>query len=415
MTRRGVSTLVAVAALWLAARTLGVEQLHTAAVALLVLLLAAAAWIMLLPLRLVVDRDIEPSVASFGGTVTVRLQVRNLGSVPSPATWLEDAVPATLGQSPAFRIPVLTPHRILDLAYELEGVHRGRFVLGPLTAVIRDPFGLVQRRRQIASLGEVTVLPPVWSLPPGVPLGGASGSVAAGPRRPTSHGDELADIREYVRGDDLRAVHWASTAHRGKLMVRRAEEATSPRATVLLDIRRDRHRGTGPRSSFEIAVGTAASVAHHLAVRGRMITLLDRPLVHAPTPQPAAAWMPVLAGLEPIDVDLGGLLRQVATGTAGEGTLVAVITPPDPEELRALVRAGRGASSRLAVVLDTASYAGVATVDPAALRAVAGLRAAGWRATVLRREEQVSERWTQLLGRARSDAVVTGTGDGSAS
>ena len=408
VTRRGVGTLLAVAGLWVAARTFGVAQLHTAAVALLVLLGGAAVWIVFLPLRLEVDRSVEPGTVPYGGRARVQLLVRNLGSIPSPAAWLEDAVPPALGQAPSFRVPVLTPHRMLDLSYDLEGVHRGRFVLGPLTATIRDPFGLVQRRRTIEVRDAFTVLPQVWPLPAGVPLGGASGSVSSGPRRPTTHGDELADIREYVRGDDLRAVHWASTAHRGKLMVRRAEEATSPRATLLLDIRGDRHRGTGPASSFEVAVATAASVAHHLGARGRFIALLDRPLVHAPTPQPAAAWMPVLAALEPAEVDLPALLRQVATGTAGEGTLVAVVTPPAPDELRTLVRAGRGASSRLAVVLDTPSYAGAATPDPAALQAVVGLRAAGWRATLVRSGEQVPQRWQELLGRARGVGVGAG-------
>lgn len=408
MTRRGIGTLVAIVALWLAARSLGVAQLHTAAVALLVLLVAAAVWVVFLPLRLEIDRTVVPGVVPFGGRVRVQLLVRNLGSVPSPTAWLEDSVPSALDHPPAFRLPVLTPHRMLELSYEFTGVHRGRFTLGPLTATIRDPFGLVQRRRTIGARGAVTVLPQVWPLPPGIPLGGASGSVAAGPRRATSHGDELADIREYVRGDDLRAVHWASTAHRGKLMVRRAEEATSPRATVLLDIRRDRHRGTGAGASFEVAVATAASVAHHLGARGRAIALLERPSVHAGAPQPAAAWLPVLARLEPDEVDLTALLRQIATGTAGEGTLVAVVTPPDPEELRALVRAGRGASSRVAVVIDTATFAGESTPDPAAHRAVAGLRAAGWRATAVRHGEPVPERWQELLGRARVTGTVVG-------
>ncbi len=409
MTRRGIGALFAVAGLWIAARTLGVSQLHTAAVALLALVAGAAAWIVFLPLRLEVQRSVEPSTVAFGGRARVQLLVRNLGAVPSPAAWLEETVPAALGHAPGFRVPVLTPHRMLDLSYELEGVHRGRFVLGPVSVTIRDPFGLVQRRRVLDVRDGFTVLPEVWQLPPGVPLGGASGSVAAGPRRPTSHGDELADIREYVRGDDLRAVHWASTAHRGKLMVRRGEEATSPRASILLDIRRDRHRGVGSAASLEVAVATAASVAHHLSARGRAVALLDRPMLQAPTPQPASAWMPVLAAVEAEEIDMPALLRQLATGTAGEGTLVAVLTPPDAEELRALVRAGRGASSRLAVVLDTASYTRAAAPDPAAVRAVAGLRAAGWRATMVRSGDRVPERWQELLGRThRAGAVPTG-------
>jgi uncharacterized protein (DUF58 family) len=411
MTRRGIGASVAVVLLWVAARSLGVPQLQVAAVALLVLIAGALVWIGVSPLRLEVSRAMEPAVLPFGGRTRITLVVRNTGRVPSPSAWLEDAVPGVLGHPRTYRLPVLTPHRMLDLATELDGVHRGRFVVGPLTATIRDPFGLVQRRRTIDSTAVLTVHPQVWPLPPGVPLGGASGAVASGPRRATIHGDDLADIREYVRGDDLRAVHWASTAHRGKLMVRRAEEATSPRATLLLDIRRQRHAGTGPDSSFEMAVATAASVLHHLSGRGRGVALLDRPTRDLAAPRPADAWMPVLADLSPTDVDLTALLRQVATGAAGEGTLIAVVTIPDPAELTALVRAGRGASSRLAVLVDAPTFAAATTVDPAVERAIVGLRAAGWRVTTLAAGDRLDARWRDLLARG-SIRVPAGPGGG---
>jgi uncharacterized protein (DUF58 family) len=411
MTRRGIGASVAVVLLWVAARSLGVPQLQVAAVALLVLIAGALVWIGVSPLRLEVSRAMEPAVLPFGGRTRITLVVRNTGRVPSPSAWLEDAVPGVLGHPRTYRLPVLTPHRMLDLATELDGVHRGRFVVGPLTATIRDPFGLVQRRRTIDSTAVLTVHPQVWPLPPGVPLGGASGAVASGPRRATIHGDDLADIREYVRGDDLRAVHWASTAHRGKLMVRRAEEATSPRATLLLDIRRQRHAGTGPDSSFEMAVATAASVLHHLSGRGRGVALLDRPTRDLAAPRPADAWMPVLADLSPTDVDLTALLRQVATGAAGEGTLIAVVTIPDPAELTALVRAGRGASSRLAVLVDAPTFAAATTVDPAVERAIVGLRAAGWRVTTLAAGDRLDARWRDLLARG-SIRAPAGPGGG---
>ncbi|MEX2549665.1 MAG: DUF58 domain-containing protein [Nitriliruptoraceae bacterium] len=404
MTARGTGSAVAVAGLWLAARTLGVPQLQTAAVALLVLLIGSAIWVLVLPLRLSVERTLEPSTLPFGGTARLRLLVRNLGTTPTPTAWLEDGIPAALGSGRAHRVPVLTPHRMLDLEDTLVGRHRGRFELGPVTATVRDPFGLVQRRRTIEAPGVLTVHPEIWPLPPGATLGGASGALAVGSRRATVRGDDLADVREYVHGDDLRAVHWPSTAHRGKLMVRRSEEVIAPRATVLLDIRGSRHAGSGPRSSFEVAVAGTASIVHHLDSRGRGVTLLDRPSVHAPTPRPASAWMPVLAALDPAEVDLPGLLRQIASGTAGEGTLVAVITPPDPDELRALARAGRGAPSRLAVVLDVTTFAG-GPPDPAAEHAVGGLTAAGWRATRLTADDGFATRWQDLLGRRARDAV----------
>lgn len=400
MTRRGVGALLSVVALWAAARVLGVPELQVAAVTLLTLVLAAATWVVLLPQRLEVRREAHPLVVSADGTTTLTLEVRNCGRLPSPSAWVEDAVPAVLGHVPAVRLPVLRPGHQRTVREELRGAQRGRHVLGPAVAVVRDPFGFAQRRRTLAGTVAVTVLPTVWPLPAGVPLGGATGQVPTGPRRPAAHGEDIADIREYVRGDDLRSVHWPSTAHRGQLMVRQAEEATVPRASVLLDLRRERHHGTGPDASLEVAVATAASIVHHLASRHRGVTLLTRPGRRAPTPRPADAWLRMLAEVGPAEVDLGALLRQVATSPSGQGTLAAVVATPDAGELRALVRAGRGAASRLAIVLDTATWTRATAPDPAAVAAVAGLRAAGWRAVRLGVDDRLEVVWRSLLGRS---------------
>lgn len=400
MTRRGVAALLGVAGLWLTAQALGVPELQVAAVALLSLVAAAVTWVVVLPLRLEVHRDVHPTVVPADAPAVLGLRLVNTGWLPTPSAWFEDQVPDVLARAPAVRLPVLLPRRDRTLRLELRGEQRGRHVLGPAVVAVRDPFGLAERRRVLAGTVTLTVLPAVWSLPAGVPLGGATGQLPAGSRRPTSHGEDIADIREFVHGDDLRAVHWPSTAHRGRLMVRQAEEATVPRASVLLDLRRDRHHGTGPHASIEVAVATAASIVHHLTTRQRGVTVLTRPERRPPAPQPTHVWLPLLAGLEPGEVDLLGLLRQVATGTAGQGTLAAVVTTPDASELRALVRAGRGAASRLAIVIDSATWSRPGPGDPAAVAAVAGLRAAGWRAARLGAGDRLEIAWRELLGRA---------------
>ncbi len=394
-----------VAGLWLAARTLGVAELQVAAASLLALVGAAVIWVLLLPLRLEVRRTVHPPMVPADGHAVLGLEIVNTGRLPSPSAWFEDGVPTRLATSPPVRLPVLLPRRHRTLQLELHGGQRGRHVLGPAVVVIRDPFGLAQRRRTLPGTRTLLVLPAVWPLPAGVPLGGAAGALPAGPRRPTVHGEDIADIREYVHGDDLRSVHWPSTAHRGRLMVRQAEEASVPQASVLLDLRRERHQGAGPDASIEVAIATAASIIHHLSSRGRGVALLTHPERRPPAPRPAAAWLPVLAEVEAGPLDLAALLRQVAMGSAGQGTLAAVVTTPTAQELRALVRAGRGAASRLAIVVDTRSWADTAEVDPAAVAAVAGLRAAGWRAGRLGAGDRLDQVWHELLGRGRVDAA----------
>jgi uncharacterized protein (DUF58 family) len=75
-----------------------------------------------------------------------------------------------------------------------------------------------------------------------------------------ARGEEFYTLREYEQGDDLRKVHWASTAKRGRYMIRQEETPWHTRATIVIDDRRAAHDRFGESSSFERAVEAAASV-----------------------------------------------------------------------------------------------------------------------------------------------------------
>jgi uncharacterized protein (DUF58 family) len=235
VTHRGIGLVAAIVILWVFARSFGIPELQMAAVGCLVLVVGAVLWAVVLPTRLTADRTVIPGTIWFDGDATVRLTIRNAGRLPTPYLHVQDAAPSSLVANATTRLAPLSPGSRATVTYPLHGDQRGRFTLGPLTVRARDPFGLVRRTRTLDSYGTVTVYPPVWALPPGLPLGGATTAGNDGRRRTVTTGDELADIREYVRGDDLRSVHWPSTAHRGRLMVRRSESARSPGAVVLLD------------------------------------------------------------------------------------------------------------------------------------------------------------------------------------
>ena len=72
-------------------------------------------------------------------------------------------------------------------------------------------------------------------------------------------------------GDDLRRVHWRSTARWDELLVRQEERPWQGRATVLLD----RRRGSHSAASFERAVSAAASVIVACWRRHFLLRLVD--------------------------------------------------------------------------------------------------------------------------------------------
>ena len=403
LTRRGTGLLIGAGLLWLASQVFGTPELQIAAVAALILTAAAAAVVWSASSRLRVERITRPARLSFGDRGTVTLTITNDSGLPTPRLRFQDHAPAALADPTSTSLPPLGPGQRVELSYLLRAEQRGVAQLGPLQAEFRDPFDLFVRRRDLPGTSTITVRPRVVSLPPGLPLGGASGAGGEGRPRPQPGGEDLAEVREYVHGDPLKAIHWASTAHRGKLMVRGEESPQDPRATVLVDLRRDRHRGQGPTASLEATVSAAASATAHLTARGQGVAVVDGPAQGAIAVRPLDGWLDHLAEVEATDVDLRQVLAPLTTGGLVGSCLVAVVTAPDATDLQSLVRAGRSASLRIGILIDADSHGPrdrrpTPEIDAAAI----GLRAAGWRVTVLRAGDDLAERWIELLHVRRS-------------
>lgn len=402
LTDRGRYLLVAAALLWGTSRLFGVPELTMAAVAVLALVVLAVAYTTAASANLAASRAVHPPRMFFDTRGTVEIRLRNIGRLPTATLQVEDASPPVITEGSRFVLSPVAAGSSVTMRYALIGRHRGRFQLGPLEVRLRDPFGIAARAHRFGATDQVTVYPPVWRLPAGLPLGGTTGAGGEGRPRPLVSGDELASVREYVRGDDLRKVHWRSTAHRGKLMVRQDEAPQNPRATLVLDSRAGVHYGSGPTSSFELAVSAAASATYHLSEHGYGTLLLTDPVSRPPRGLPWELVLEELAVVEPeLTTDLAGLWRQLATGVAESGLLVAVVAVPDPAMLREMVRAGRGFGSRIAILIDTTTFRRTGGDGPDVTPTADALRAAGWRVTVVARGERLDDRWRELLLQVR--------------
>lgn len=416
LTDRGKGLALAAVVLWLVSRTFGVAEVAMAAAAVLVLLAVAVVFTRLASARLEIHRRILPHRLFFDATGSVRIDLRNVGRLPTATLQVDDRVPASITDGGRFILSPLMPGRGVAVHYRLAARQRGRFPIGPLTVSLRDPFGVAVRTLRHGGIDHVTIYPPVWHLPAGIPLGGHHGASGDAKPRPMAAGDEFAGVREYVRGDDLRKVHWRTTARRGKLMVRQDEAPQQPEATVILDSRRDVHAGHGPTSSFELAVACAASVTYHLSSRTYSVRLVTEPVRRPPPWQPWEVTLDRLAVIEPLDVEtLVPLWLQASHGLLGNGVLVSIVAVPEAADLRAMVRAGRGFATRLAVLLDAGTFGRRRGPAPDAARTTHALRAAGWRVTVLRQGDRLDERWRELVVHRRArPAPLSRTGGGPA-
>ncbi|QLQ37040.1 DUF58 domain-containing protein [Micromonospora robiginosa] len=274
LTTRGRSFLAAAVAAAISAAILGEKDLLRVAVLLAVLPLLAAAYVGRSRYKLACHRTLEPHRVPVGSSSRVVLRLQNLSRLPTGTLLLEDRLPYALGSRPRVVLERLGAHQASSVAYTVRADVRGRYEVGPLVIRLTDPFGLCELTRSFPSTDHLTVIPQVTPLPSVRLPGEYAGSGDSRARSVAVHGEDDAATREYRMGDDLRRVHWKSTARTGELMVRREEQPWESRATVVLDTRAGGHRGEGPTASFEWSVSAAASIAVHLRQAGYKLRLV---------------------------------------------------------------------------------------------------------------------------------------------
>ncbi|WP_104107344.1 DUF58 domain-containing protein [Nocardioides sp. 616] len=352
--------------------------------------------------RLALEREVTPRLVAAGQPARVTLTLTNEGRAPTGVLLLEDQVPYALGARPRFVLEGIGQGWRRQVTYQLRADLRGHYEIGPMTIRITDPFGLVELGRAFHTSAPLTITPRTVPLPD-IGLGGAwTGSGDNRPRSFATGSAEDVTVREYRQGDDLRRVHWRSSARLGELMVRREEQPWQSRATVVLDNRDGSHRGKGAASSLEEAVTAAASIAVHLTRRGFMVRL-----VTAAGEEPTTAWHfrdpeantgPLLEALSVVDLDRRPSMDTSWLGEAGQGGVLVMVsgalTSHDRGYLNRLQHQG---SAPMAIALDVDAWAPgrTRTSPPAA----ALLSAAGWRTAQLGPGGRLDAAW-QELGRA---------------
>jgi uncharacterized protein (DUF58 family) len=270
LTRAGWTVAVVAAGLVAVGRLLGIFELFLLGAAAAVLLVGALVVVRRTPLRLDVSRTLHPPRVHAGSPSRVELSVRNRSSRRTPVLTVRD--PVGRGRSATVALAPLGQGQTMRAAYRLPTERRGILRVGPLSVEVSDPFGLAALSTTGAPVTELTVWPAVVDVDPlphtvsDDPHGGAdqASALAAG-------GEDFYALRPYAPGDDLRRVHWRSTARWDELLVRQEERPWQGRATVLVDCRRGHHSA----ASFERTVSAAASVVVACWRRHFILRLVD--------------------------------------------------------------------------------------------------------------------------------------------
>ncbi|MFF8790595.1 DUF58 domain-containing protein [Streptomyces sp. NPDC015125] len=371
--------------------------------------------------RVAGSRTLSPDRVPATAESRVRLRMENVSRLPTGVLMLQDRVPYVLGPRPRFVLDRVEAGGRREVSYRVRSDLRGRYPLGPLQLRLSDPFGMCELTRSFSTVDTLTVVPRVEPLPP-VRLAGEAAGYGDGRQRSLAlAGEDDLIPRDYRHGDDLRRVHWRSTARHGELMVRREEQPQKARCTVLLDTRAVAHPGAGPDSAFEWAVAGAASAAVHLLERGFSVRLLTDTGTSVPGPDGTGGF----AG-GAVSADAAGLLLDTlavvdhseaeglsaaydAVRGGDEGVLIAFFGDLDEEQAAVAGRIRQRCGAAVAFVLDGDAW----TRGPAGIRFSAGqvpvaerlrlLRRAGWTALPVTPGAALADLWRAAADRAGAE------------
>jgi len=239
--------------------------------------LALSYWWSRLSIRNLESRINEmPVICQVGDHFVENTTLSNSSNLPTPL--LEISEDTSL---PGFRNKVsisLPSQGFYNWQTEVHCRRRGRYGLGTFTAKATDPLGIFPLTRHIGSRQEFLVYPTIHDLPffelsPQQEFGTGSRRWLARESSPNA-----SRVREYISGDNLRHIHWLSTAHTGNLMVKEFDPDRSRTGFneiwLVLDMHHSSQLGENEETTEEYGISIAASLATKYLDTGKKVGML---------------------------------------------------------------------------------------------------------------------------------------------
>ena len=319
-TRAGWGVLSAGLVLMAAGRIIGGMEFSIPGAAGIVAVAGAVVLRRIRPSQIAIVKQLTPSRVPAGEPARVDLEIINRAPMRSPLIRLHDAVTGTRGvHLSVASLPVGGSTRG---AYRLPTTRRGVLELGPTRIDDIDPVGLARRSHHLASTVRLVVHPLIEAIPVRRVPAGDDPLLGEELRRSLGLSDEEFDgLRAYAPGDDLRRIHWPSSARHDELQVRQFRPPRHGRLTVAIDT-----RPPGDLTeALDITTSIAASIAASVLAAG------DATRVES-TDGRSTAFVHGIAQLDPVLEFLalleGGSPSIHAAVPSQAGTVVVVTTDP---------------------------------------------------------------------------------------
>lgn len=361
LTRAGWTVAALAALAIVSGRLVGSMELFVAGGVAAMVVVVAGVHVVTTRCNLSAVRTVQPSRVHAGDIAIVELSITNDGHRRSPTAVVIDLVGHR--RQARVRIPPLAAGHSTSGRYQLATDRRGHLDLGPLRVQVSDPFGLTRVDTTIGTTDQLVVFPVVERVAaPPLDLHGDPDTGIPQPRRWTD-GDEFHALRGYANGDDLRRVHWPTSARVDELMVRQDEAHQQDRTTVVLDTRGTVHTS----DSFEQCVSAAASILVAASRRGDLLSLATTTTPPTPTASTTPRRAPAtassasgdatihaldqLATVKPTPHDAAAINRDAGVTVDTAGVVVVVTTIVGVANIHALLEASSATRQTTGVLM----------------------------------------------------------------
>ena len=231
---------------------------------------------------------------------TVRVKVRrqvpkilSLGDVTKIGISLKNESKQTLKLNIIDEVPVQFQLRDFNIdltleseeerlvSYELRPVERGEYAFGVVNVFMESFLGLVRRRYQHKYPMSFAVYPSIVQMKQFElkAFDRVSNQYGIKKMRRLGHSYEFEQIKNYVRGDDMRSINWKASSRYATLMVNQYEDERAQQVYCIIDKSRAMHMPFDGLSLMDYAINTTlvlSNIALQKFDRAGLLTFSDK-------------------------------------------------------------------------------------------------------------------------------------------
>lgn len=231
------------------------------------------------PTPLSVSRKINNRL-NLGDENKVKIKIENNTAQPISFSMIE-GYPVEMQDRSSVLKGILSPSGSKEFTYSFLPKRRGKFEFGDGFIIIRSMFFLASRRIDVQLSETVHVYPSVLQMKKYELMVFQQQKTSAGIKRIRRLGNnsEFEQIKNYVQGDDLKAINWKATSRRNELMINQYQEEKSQSIYCIIDKSRSMQMEFDALSMLDYSINASlvfSNIALKKGDRAGLITYSDK-------------------------------------------------------------------------------------------------------------------------------------------